>query len=99
MPRGDLNLLGILERFIGDRIERKRLRGFDYHGTAAVAAPGVPPAKRDWRKRTREMEYKKVAKKAPRKPAAAPRPPAAKKTAKRAKPGRSDGQGPRPPRG
>jgi ATP-dependent RNA helicase RhlE len=99
VPRGDLNLLGILERFIGDRIERKRLRGFDYHGTGAVVPPGVPAAKRDWRKRTREMEAKKVAKKAPRKPAAAPRPPAAQKTAKRAKPGGSGGQAPRPPRG
>ena len=95
VPRGDLNLLGILERFIGDRIERKRLRGFDYHGTGAAVPPGVPAAKRDWRKRTREIE----AKKAPRKTAKAPRPPAAQKTAKRAKPGGSGGQAPRPPRG
>jgi ATP-dependent RNA helicase RhlE len=68
VPRGDLNLLGILERFIGERIERKRLRGFDYHAVTPAAPPGAAPAKRDWRKRTRELEAKKAAKPAPRGP-------------------------------
>ncbi len=61
VPKGDLNLLGILEMAIGQRIARKRLRGFDYHATAQVSLPGEKPAKRDWRKRTREMEVKKTA--------------------------------------
>ena len=71
MPKGDLNLLGILEFSIGQRLDRKRLRGFDYHATTAAPKPGEVPAKRDWRKRTREMEVKKAAKpdaRAPRKP-------------------------------
>ncbi len=59
VPRGDLNLLGMVERFIGDRLARKRLRGFDYHAkTPAKPADGVPE-KRDWRKRTREKEAKR----------------------------------------
>ena len=61
VPKGDLNLLGITEMAIGRRLERKRLRGFDYHATTAAPAPGEKPAKRDWRKRTREMEAKKSA--------------------------------------
>jgi ATP-dependent RNA helicase RhlE len=70
VPKGDLNLLGILEFFIGQRLERKRLRGFDYHATAAAPKPGEAPAKQDWRKRTREMAAKKTAKPAvPPKPA------------------------------
>ena len=89
VPRGDLNLLGILERFIGDRIERKRLRGFDYHAKGSAAAPGVPTPKRDWRKRTREMEAKKSAKP----PAKAAR----KFAAKSAKPPRVGNKPPRPP--
>jgi ATP-dependent RNA helicase RhlE len=68
VPRGDLNLLGILELFIGERLERKRLRGFDYHAVTPAASPAAAPAKRDWRKRTREMEAKQVAKAAPRGP-------------------------------
>ena len=62
VPKGDLNLLGILEFFIGQRLDRKRLRGFDYHATAAAPQSGEATAKRDWRKRTREMDAKKVAK-------------------------------------
>ena len=65
VPKGDLNLLGILEFFIGQRLDRKRLRGFDYHATVVTPQPGEPTAKRDWRKRTREVEAKKVAKPAP----------------------------------
>jgi len=62
VPKGDLNLLDILEMAIGQRLDRKRLRGFDYHAKAAGPLPGEKPAKRDWRKRTREMEEKKSAK-------------------------------------
>jgi ATP-dependent RNA helicase RhlE len=72
VPRGDLNLLGILEMFIGDRLERKRLRGFDHHAKSPATPPGAPPAKRDWRKRTRERESERPA---------APSPPAARKPA------------------
>ncbi len=68
VPKGDLNLLGMTELAIGQRLDRKRLRGFDYHATTAAPAPGVVPAKRDWRKRTREMEAKKTAEPVPRKP-------------------------------
>ncbi len=66
VPKGDLNLLDILEMSIGQRLDRKRLRGFDYHAAAAAPLPGEKLAKRDWRKRTREMEEKKTAKPAPR---------------------------------
>lgn len=62
VPKQDLNLLGILEFAIGDRLERKRLRGFDYHAPVPAAAPGEKPPARDWRKRTREQEAKKAAK-------------------------------------
>ncbi len=62
VPKSDLNLLGILEFFIGQRLERKRLRGFDYHATVVAPQPGEASAKRDWRKRTREIEAKKTAK-------------------------------------
>ena len=60
VPKGDLNLLGMTEMAIGQRLERKRLRGFDYHATTPASAPGESPVKRDWRKRTREMEAKKA---------------------------------------
>ncbi len=63
VPKQDLNLLGILEFAIGDRLERKRLRGFDYHAPAPASAPGAKPPARDWRKRTREQEAKTAAKK------------------------------------
>jgi len=62
VPKGDLNLLGMTELAIGQRIDRKRLRGFDYHATSAPPKPDDTPVKRDWRKRTREMEAKKDAK-------------------------------------
>ena len=88
IPKGDLNLLGMTELAIGQRLERKRLRGFDYHAKSAAQTPDEPPAKRDWRKRTREMDAKK--KDAPIKPSAktaskkpAERPRKAKKPAKR----------------
>tara|TARA_B110000037_G_C17127360_1_gene508824 strand:- start:1286 stop:2566 length:1281 start_codon:yes stop_codon:yes gene_type:complete len=61
VPKGDLNLLGILEMAIGQRIERKRLRNFNYHAKSQPLEAGAPPAKRDWRKRTREMDAKKTA--------------------------------------
>lgn len=60
VPKGDLNLLGMTELFIGQRLERRRLRGFDYHATSVAPAPGAKVPKRDWRKRTREMEVKKA---------------------------------------
>ncbi len=62
VPKADLNLLGILEFFIGQRLDRKRLRGFDYYATIPAPMPGEAVAKRDWRKRTRDMDAKKVAK-------------------------------------
>ena len=67
VPKGDLNLLGMTELAIGQRLERKRLRGFDYYATTPAPAPGAAPAKRDWRKRTREMEEKKTTKPIPKK--------------------------------
>jgi len=62
VPKQDLNLLNILELFIGQRLERKRLRGFDYHAPVPAPLPGDKQAPRDWRKRTREMEAKRMAK-------------------------------------
>ncbi len=62
VPKGDLNLLGILELTIGQRIERKRLRNFDYHAKCQPLEAGAPQPKRDWRKRTREMDAKKATK-------------------------------------
>ena len=67
VPKGDLNLLGMTELAIGQRLERKRLRGFDYYATTPAPAPGAAAAKRDWRKRTREMEEKKTTKPIPKK--------------------------------
>lgn len=66
VPKGDLNLLGILEFSIGKRLERKKLKGFDYHAKSPAPKVGDAPAKRDWRKRTREMEAKKTEKPVPR---------------------------------
>lgn len=62
VPKGDLNLLGMTELAIGQRIDRKKLRGFDYQATSPPPKPDEKPAKRDWRKRTREMEAKKSGK-------------------------------------
>lgn len=56
VPKGDLNLLGILEMAIEQRLPRKKLRGFDYHAKSPAIV--IPPAKKDWRKRTREREAK-----------------------------------------
>lgn len=63
VPRGELNLLNILELFIGQRLDRKKLRGFDYHQVVPQSPVTEKPAKRDWRKRTREMEVKREGKK------------------------------------
>ena len=72
VPKGDLNLLGILEMAIGQRLPRKQLRGFDYY--AKSPAIEAAPAKKDWRKRTREREVAK-----PQQPTARPLKAAAKK--------------------
>lgn len=61
VPEHDLNLLRNLEFFIARRLERKRLKGFNYHAPVPRAVPGEKPPRRDWRKRTREMEAKKSA--------------------------------------
>lgn len=66
VPKEDLNLLGILELFIGQRLQRKKLKGFNYHAPIPPYKPGETPPRRDWRKRTREMEAKKAAKPAAR---------------------------------
>ena len=59
VPKQDLNLLDMLELCIGQRLARKRLRGFDYLAPVPAPAPGDKPPRRDWRKRTRDMEAKK----------------------------------------
>jgi ATP-dependent RNA helicase RhlE len=59
VPPGDLNLLHILEMAIGLKLPRKRLKNFDYHARSQPSVDDAKPAKRDWRKRTREMEAKK----------------------------------------
>jgi ATP-dependent RNA helicase RhlE len=61
VPKQDLNLLDRLELCIGQRLERKRLRGFDYLAPPAAPAPGDKPPRRDWRKRTRDMEAQQAA--------------------------------------
>jgi ATP-dependent RNA helicase RhlE len=70
VPKEDLNLLGILEMHIAKRLQRKKLRGFDYHAPVPRPKPGEAPLRRDWRKRTREREAKKAT--APDKKPAAP---------------------------
>jgi ATP-dependent RNA helicase RhlE len=60
VPKEDLNLLGILEMHIAKRLQRKKLRGFDYHAPVPRPQPGEAPVRRDWRKRTREREAKKL---------------------------------------
>jgi ATP-dependent RNA helicase RhlE len=72
VPPQDLNLLGMLEFFIGRRLPRKHLKGFNYHAPIPAPMPGEKPPRRDWRKRTRDMEDRKTAQPAAR---------AAKKTA------------------
>jgi ATP-dependent RNA helicase RhlE len=60
VPKQDLNLLDRLELFISQRLERKRLRGFDYKAPVPAPTPGDKAPRRDWRKRTRDMEAKKT---------------------------------------
>ena len=62
VPKQDLNLLGIVEFAIGQRLARKRLRGFDYHASVPKPLPGEKCERRDWRKRTRDAEAKKSSK-------------------------------------
>lgn len=59
VPKEDLNLLNILELFIGQRLPHKRLKNFDYHAAPLGGREGLIVARRDWRKRTREMEAKR----------------------------------------
>lgn len=68
VPKQDLNLLNLLELFIARRLDRKRLRGFDYHAPVPEALPGEKTVKRDWRKRTREIDAKNAAKSEAAKP-------------------------------
>ncbi len=72
VPEEDLNLLGILELSIIQRLQRKRLKGFNYNAPIPAYVPGVTPPRRDWRKRTREMDAKKSTKLNPN---PSPRPP------------------------
>lgn len=65
VPKQDLNLLGILELFITQRLPRRKLRGFDYTAPIPAATPGTAPPRRDWRKRTREIEAKQAAQPVP----------------------------------
>ena len=65
VPKEDLNLLGILELTIGQRLAKKRLKGFNYNAPIPPYQPGESAPRRDWRKRTREREAKKTAKPAP----------------------------------
>jgi ATP-dependent RNA helicase RhlE len=60
VPKQDLNLLDRLELCIGLRLERKRLRGFDYHAPIPAPTPGDKPPRLDWRKRTRDMAAKQA---------------------------------------
>jgi ATP-dependent RNA helicase RhlE len=61
VPAEDLNLLGILELTIGQRLAKKRLKGFNYNSPIPAYKPGETPPRRDWRKRIREMKAKKTA--------------------------------------
>ncbi len=65
VPKEDLNLLGILELSIGRRLPKKRLKGFNYSAPIPPYKPGETAPRRDWRKRTRQMEAKKAAKSVP----------------------------------
>ncbi|KAB2640422.1 MAG: DEAD/DEAH box helicase [Verrucomicrobia bacterium] len=58
VPKQDLNLLDRLELFIGQRLSHKRLRGFDYQAPVPAPTPGDKLPRRDWRKRTRDMEQR-----------------------------------------
>ena len=61
VPKADLNLLGILEMAIGERLKRKRLRNFDYRAKSEPPEAGAAPAKKDWRKRTRDAAASRLA--------------------------------------
>jgi ATP-dependent RNA helicase RhlE len=61
VPKEDLNLLGILDMHIAKRLQRKKLRGFDYHAPVPKPKPGELPVRRDWRKRTRERDAQQAA--------------------------------------
>jgi len=65
VPKQDLNLLDLLELFIGQRLTRKRLRDFNYNAPVPPPAPGEKPPRRDWRKRTRDQEAKQAAARPP----------------------------------
>jgi ATP-dependent RNA helicase RhlE len=75
VPQHDLNLLDHLELTIKQRLKRVRLKGFNYHAPPAPRGATVTPAKKDWRKRSRERETKTFAKPSAKNPA--------KKTAKK----------------
>jgi ATP-dependent RNA helicase RhlE len=76
VPEQDLNLLDRLELFIGRRLARRRLREFNYHAPVPPPMPGDKPPRRDWRKRTRDMEARKAVQPAKRSnPQDAPMPP------------------------
>jgi ATP-dependent RNA helicase RhlE len=61
VPEQDLNLLHILELTLARRLPRKRLKGFNYHAPIPPQKHGGKPPRRDWRKRTRELEAGKPA--------------------------------------
>lgn len=62
VPEQDLNLLHILELTLARRLTRRRLKGFNYRAPVPPSKPGEKPPRRDWRKRTRELEARKAAK-------------------------------------
>jgi ATP-dependent RNA helicase RhlE len=62
VPKQDLNLLDILEMSIGQRLSRRRVRGFDYLAPVPPPTPGEKQPRQDWRKRTREMDAKRLKK-------------------------------------
>ncbi len=64
VPKQDLNLLDRLELFIGQRLPHKRLRGFDYQAPVPAPTPGEKSPRRDWRKRTREMDLRNSSRRA-----------------------------------
>ena len=70
VPEEDLNLLDILELTIKQRLDRKRVKGFNYKAPIPPWKPGEQAPRRDWRKRTLEMEEKRSGKPPARKPAA-----------------------------
>ncbi len=91
VPKHDLNLLNILELFIGQRLERKRLRGFNYLAPVPAAMPGEKPPRRDWRQRTRNIQANPA--KPPRPAKRVPQPPAARAIGRKSLP-----KGPTSPR-